>query len=132
LRELVVGETDPIVWYRVYLYVTDARGQTTTLYRDVRPITATLTLKTNPPSGNVILEGGTYSAPLVVTRVVNINLGIGVPSPQTIGGIGHVFSSWSNGGSRMQIIAVPPTLAVYTATLAPPFRFWMPSLLRSH
>ena len=126
----LISETDPLVWYRVYLYVTDARGQTTAVYRDVFPITTTVTLRTVPAGGSVILEGGVYSSPLTVTRVVHLNIGISVPSPQTIVGVAHVFRSWSNGGSQAQAIAVPPSPTVFTATLMLPHALHLPIIVR--
>lgn len=128
----VIGETDPVVWYRVRLYLKDARGQTTVIERDVLPVTRTLTLRTALPNGVVILEGGTYSSPLTVSRVVNLNIDIGVPSPQPIGGLTYFFSSWSNGGGQNQVIAVPPAATTYTATLVLLYRVWLPVVLRGY
>jgi hypothetical protein len=125
-----VGETDPQVWYRVALHITDAQGQTTTIERDVFPVTTTLTLNTNPPGGQVILEGGVYAAPLTVTRVVSMNLAIGVPSPQVIAGGTHTFTQWSNSQSKEQTLVVPPTPMTLTAMFAPAYHIWLPMVMR--
>ena len=118
----VSGETDPVVWYRVVLHVTDSVGQVTDVYQDVNPTTVQINLKTNPAGGSVILEGQTHPTPCGVVRVVGIHTSLDVPSPQLIGGKNYGFSGWSNGGSKAQNLSVPAGGATYTAsfTLAAP------------
>jgi glucose/arabinose dehydrogenase len=125
-----IGETDPVVWYRMTLHITDAQGQTTTIDRDLYPVTTTLTLNTDPAGGQVILEGGVYTAPLTVTRVVSMNIGIDVPSPQVIAGGIYTFTRWSNGQSKEQTLVVPPTPTTLTAMFAPAYRIWLPLVMR--
>lgn len=112
-----LGETDPVVWYQVVLRITDAQGQITTISRDIYPITTTLTLATNPPGGTINLEGGAHPSAYTVNRVVGLQVGIDVPSPQQIGLNTYTFAGWSNGGNQSQTITVPPGGASYTATL---------------
>ena len=112
-------ETDPVQWYRVTLTVRDALGQTSSIVRDVLPATATVTLDTNPSGGLVTVVGfGTNPGPWSVTRVVGINIGISVPSPQQIGSQTYTFASWSNGGAQSQNISVPPNGGTYTAAMS--------------
>src|SRR5579859_1264279 len=111
-------ETDPVQWYRVILYMQDGLGQVTSQFRDVLPGTSTLTLNTSPAGGLVTVVGwGTNPGPWSVTRVVNMAVGIGVPSPQQLAGQTYSFESWSNGGAQSQTISVPPAGGVYTASL---------------
>lgn len=124
----LLGETDPQVWYRVTLRITDAQGQTTTIDQDLYPVTTTVTLDTSPLGGQVILEGGTFGAPDTVTRVVGINIGIDVPSPQIIGGNTYTFSAWAHGGNQSQTIAVPPGGGTYLALLTT--KIWLPLIIR--
>lgn len=111
------GELDPIVWYRVYLYITDSRGQRTTVVKDINPITSNLTFNTSPAGGQVTIEGAIFPAPRTITRVVGMRFSIDVPSPQLIGSSNYGFASWSQGGSKLQTITVPPTDTTYTASL---------------
>ncbi len=120
-----IGETDPVVWYEVVLHLTDADGQETLLTEDLNPATVNLTLQTNPAGGQVLLDGATFTAPLTVTRVVGINVGVETPSPQVIGGINYTFSNWSNGGLQAQTLAVPASPLALTAYFLPPYRQWM-------
>jgi glucose/arabinose dehydrogenase len=127
-----IGETDHVVWYRVTLRITDAQGQTATVFRDVFPITNTLTLATNPPGGTVLLEDHPHSTPLTLPRVAGMELKIAAPSPQQIGAAPHVFSSWSNGAAQEQIITMPAATAAYTATFVTQGKqtLWIPLAIR--
>jgi glucose/arabinose dehydrogenase len=111
------GETDPVVWYRVILRITDARGAVTTIERDIQPMTSQITLVTNPAGGQITLEGGNFPAPYSITRVVGLSIDIGVPSPQTIESVSYQFANWSDGGAPTHTIVVPPTNTTYTANL---------------
>jgi glucose/arabinose dehydrogenase len=125
-----IGETDPVVWYEVVLHLTDTDGQEAILSKVLNPATTTLTLQTNPPGGQVVLDGGTFSAPLTVTRVVGLNVGVEALSPQQIGGIDYTFLGWSNGGAQAQSVVIPAAPLVLTAIFLPPHRFWMPLMAR--
>jgi hypothetical protein len=112
-------ETDPVQWYRPILTMRDSLGQVATIYRDVLPATTTVTLNTSPSGGRVTFVGwGTNVGPWAMTRVVNMDIGIGVASLQQIGGQNYVFDLWSNCGGQSQIIVVPPGGAAYTALLS--------------
>jgi len=113
-------ETDPVQWYRTLLTMRDALGQVATTYRDVLPATTLVTLSTNPMGGLLTFVGwGTNAGPWSVTRVVNMEVGISVVSPQMIAGRNDTFVAWSNCGSQSQTIVVPMGGAVYTAQLMP-------------
>ncbi len=111
------GETDPVVWYRVYLRIRDAGGLVTTVYRDLFPVTTAITLTTNLSGGQVGLDGATYPAPYTVARVVGMSVGIDVLSPQLIGGSYYTFHSWAHGGGKSHTITVPAAPTTYTAYL---------------
>jgi glucose/arabinose dehydrogenase len=111
-----VGEISSNVWYRFYLVATDAEGRADTVFRDVQPRTATLTVTTEPAGLQVTLDGQPHSTPLTVTGVVGIDREIGAVSPQTVDGTTYEFASWSDDGSDTHTISTPSSDASYTAT----------------
>ncbi len=115
----VTGETDPVVWYRVYLRITDARGMTTSTFVDINPITVDVTFTTSPAGGTVTVEGGVRNTPYTITRVVGIRIPIGVASPQTINSTTYNFQSWSQGGAQSQTLSIPASNTTFTANLVP-------------
>jgi len=125
-----VGETDPQVSYRLTLNITDAQGQTTTILRELPPITTSLRLATDPAGGVVMLENRSYPAPLTVARVVGMNIPIEAPSPQQLGGKIFTFAYWSNGKSRAQTLVVPAGGGTYTALFLPGYRISLPLVRR--
>jgi glucose/arabinose dehydrogenase len=102
------GETDPVVWYRVTLHLTDSVGQVTDISQDIYPTIVPLLLQTNPAGGSLLLDGHAVQTPYATTRVVGILTSLEVPSPQRLGGINLPFTAWSNGGSRLQVLQTPP------------------------
>ena len=63
--------------------------------RDVTPRKMNLTLDTNPRGLQVVLNGQPSTSPRTVQAVVGMRFAIGVPSPQTLGGVSYEFASWS-------------------------------------
>ena len=112
------GEVDPIVWYRVTLFLKDSAGQVSTLIRDVYPETTTLNFQTNPAGGAIKLDGIQFITPIEITRVIGMHSTINVPGPQSISGTSYDFQSWAHGGARLQQIIVPTNTIAYTANLS--------------
>jgi len=110
-----VDETDPNVWYRIYLTVHDAQGLAQTTYRDVLPLKSTITLASNPPGLQVTLDGAPHITPYSTVSVQNLQRTLGVVSPQSLNGITYTFASWSDGGSATHNISTPTTNVTYTA-----------------
>jgi len=125
-----IGETDPVVWYQVVLHVTDSLGQETVVGANLYPATVALTLQTNPPGGQVLLDGAAFSAPLNVTRVVGLNEAVETISPQQFGGKDFNFAGWSNGGSQTQTLVVPASPLTLTAYFRLPEVRWLPVVSR--
>ena len=122
-----IWETDPMVWFRVYLRLTDTQGQVTTLYRDVYPHLTNLSLQTAPPGGQVQFEGTDYVTPLYVSRVTGIQLSLSAPSSQIINGENCMFVNWSPGGRQSQTFAAPLNSTTYTANYtACPYKLFLP------
>jgi len=117
---LNIGEPDPVVWYRIHMFIIDDRGQQTEVIQDIHPVTKTLKFMTSPSGGKVTIEGATFTTPLIITRVVGMHFTVTVPSPQTMWGSSNTFNSWSQGGSQQQVIIVPPADTTYIANFNMP------------
>ncbi len=110
-----VGETAPNVWYRIYLTVKDSGGFTHTSYRDIKPRKSKITLATSPAGLQVKLDSQPRATSFSTLGVVGLQRGLGVISPQIMGGLLYEFVSWSDGGGAEHSISTPPTARTYTA-----------------
>lgn len=110
-------EFAPDVAYRITLSVTDpATGLTDTDVRDVLPVKVRLTLASNPTGLTVKIDGVQVPTPYGFDSVVGYPRIVEAVSPQSLAGKNYQFTSWSNGGSRIQTITTPSTNTTYTAT----------------
>ncbi|RFP66829.1 T9SS C-terminal target domain-containing protein [Hymenobacter lapidiphilus] len=110
------GETAANVWYRLYLTVTDSRGLSTTVQRDIYPRTSTFTLATSPAGLRLTLDGQPVTAPVAVLGVQGVLRTLGVVSPQTVNGVTYEFTGWSQGGSATQTLPTPAANTTFTAS----------------
>jgi hypothetical protein len=111
-----IGETSANVWYRIYLTVSDSAGQAVTVFRDVLPRTAQVTLSSSPSGMGLTLDGAAITAPFTFVGVVGIVRQIGAPSPQTRQSGSYEFRSWSDGGAQARTIATPASSTTLSAT----------------
>jgi glucose/arabinose dehydrogenase len=109
------GETDSDVWYRITLTVQDSGGLTTTITRDVVPVVSTVTLETNPPGLQVLLDGTPQTGPYVFDGVAGMLRSLEAVSPQTLNGTVYTFVSWSDGGAAAHSVSTPATNQTYSA-----------------
>jgi len=109
------GETSPNVWYRVYLTVANAQGLTAKDSVDVLPITATLTLASNPTGLQLKLDGTPVTTPYTFKGVAGIKRTIEAVSPQSLNGSNWAFASWSDGGAASHTLVTPASAATFTA-----------------
>jgi glucose/arabinose dehydrogenase len=112
------GEVATNVWYRFNLTVRDSGGLTHTVSRDLRPLTSTVTIASNPVGLQLLLDGTPFTAPNAVPNVVGIIRTLGVVSPQTVNGVTYTFGSWSDGGAATHEITVPNGNVTYTANFS--------------
>ncbi|SFE98988.1 PQQ-dependent sugar dehydrogenase [Spirosoma endophyticum] len=112
-------ETSANVLFRLFLTVKDSRGATTTVSRDVVPITSTITLTTNPAGLALKLDGSAVTGPYSFSGVSRIVRSLEAVTPQTVGGVTYTFSSWSNGGTRLQNLSTPGVNTTLTANFVP-------------
>ncbi|MDQ1590438.1 MAG: hypothetical protein QOG71_1065 [Pyrinomonadaceae bacterium] len=110
------GETAANVFYRIILTVTDSGGLSHTVFRDVTPRTAVVTLRTSPAGLQVTLDGQPKTDGYAELNVAGIRRTLGAPSPQTLDGVTYNFVSWSDNGAATHDINVPAANTTYTAT----------------
>jgi glucose/arabinose dehydrogenase len=113
------GETDPDVWYRIHLTVTDPFGLKQDVYRDVVPVTANLTINTSVPGLQVLLDGQPHTGPFTAPGVVGLMRSLDVPLQQDLNGKSYVFTGWSDGSATDHTFAFPSTDTMLTANFAP-------------
>ncbi|MEO8613035.1 MAG: PQQ-dependent sugar dehydrogenase [Chloroflexota bacterium] len=107
------------VWFRVYLFITDARGQVTTIQRDIHPVTATITLNTSFPGGQVEVDGAIFPSPHVFSRVVGMRTTINTSNTVSVGTTTYPFIRWSDNGLQLHTLVVPSANTTYTAFYSP-------------
>jgi glucose/arabinose dehydrogenase len=108
-------ETSPNVLFRIFLTVVDSKGGSRTISRDVIPVISKVNLVTNPAGLKLKLDGVQVTSPFSFNGAKGINRAIEAPSPQTLGGVEYVFSSWSDGGASTHTISTPNNNTTYTA-----------------
>jgi cysteine-rich repeat protein len=110
------GESSANVWYTVSLTARDSIGLSSTVTRDVLPVTVSLTVASNPTGLQVLMDGQPFTSPHATTGVVGVQRSIGADSPQYANGKFWAFSSWSDGGAQTHDITTPSTGTTYTAS----------------
>lgn len=90
-------------------------GQSTTLTRQINPKTAVLSMKSSPSTLNLIVNGVSKKTPFTQTVIVNSQVTISAPTPQTLNGLSYKFSRWSDSGAAAHTFAAPQTATTYTA-----------------
>lgn len=113
------GHTESDVFYRIHLTVTDPSGLQTTVTRDVQPRTAVVTITSNVAGTQVLVDGQPRTTPFSFTGVAGVRRALDVVTPQTIGGLGYQFGSWSNGGPRNQTLVTPSSNFTLTVNMTP-------------
>lgn len=90
------GEFATNVFYRIYLTVSDANGNTTTVYRDIQPRVVQVILDSNPQGLKLLFDGSVVTTPYNFNRVEGMVMPSGVVSPQLRASDGQIytFTSW--------------------------------------
>ncbi len=129
-----IGETDPDVWYRVSLDVTDSQGQVATFYRDVTPMTTSVAIQSVPAGAQLSLDGAISTAPFAQTRVVGINASVNVISTTQLFTLGTwTFDNWSDGKAAFHTFSVSPGMvltAQFKKAGPSPHDLWLPMIRR--
>ncbi|MFI5845306.1 PA14 domain-containing protein [Catenuloplanes sp. NPDC051500] len=116
----VTGETAADTWYGITVTATDSSGLSTSKTIEIRPITAPITVTTDPPGLTAQLDGIPVRTPHQVQGVSGFHRELYAP-PTATGPDGrvHHFTGWSDGGGIRHTITTPDTARTYTATYAP-------------
>ena len=109
------GEVDPDQFYRLTLTVKDSTGLVTTRHVDVKPKTATMTLRTNVPGIDLTLDGQQITEGSPIRGVVGMRRDFAAPSSVTVNGTTYDFVGWSNGKDRTHSILTASRNRTYTA-----------------
>jgi hypothetical protein len=85
------------------------------------PETTTWVFTSNPSGLQLAVYGALATTPFVRTVIVGATTTVSAPTPQTLQGVPHQFSSWSDGGAQTHLITAGVAPAAYTAdfTAAP-------------
>ncbi len=129
-----LGETDPDVWYEVLLQVTDKQGQTVAFGHNVFPEITNVSLLSRPSGAKLQIDNQALTAPAAITRVVGINVTVGVAeAAQLLPGGLYQFANWSNGGDRLQSFPLSPgysLTATFTKIGPAPYELQLPIFVR--
>ena len=102
------NESEPDVWYRVWLTVADTFGQETRVYSDVLPALATLRFDTEPTGLNLKIGEQQVTAPYEISRVVGVDISVTAPLTQPFSGLSYYsFREWSDRGDRQHVVSTP-------------------------
>jgi hypothetical protein len=116
----VTGETDPDVFYRIHLKVTDSIGLVHETFRDVVPNLSEITLDSNVPGLEIALDGQPRATPQDITGVVNLSRTLEAPRVTSLGGQHYAFIRWTDGETDpFRTISFPGTPATFTAEYLP-------------
>jgi PKD repeat protein len=100
------------------LTATDSGGLTASQTLRLDPRTVSVTMRSSPSGLSLALGGTTATTPFTRTLIAGGTTTIAAPSPQTLGGTSHTFSSWSDGGARSHTVTAAAD-TTYTATFSP-------------
>ena len=97
-----------------YATVTDSSGLSATASQALRPRKVILRFATTPEGGRVVVGGQRLRTPAAVTSWAHHRVPVRAPD-QRIGGVPHVFRSWSDGKPRNHTITTPFEHTKYVA-----------------
>jgi glucose/arabinose dehydrogenase len=105
----------------IRLTATDSEGLTTTVVRDLKPHLVKVTLDSDPPDLDVVINGTTMSTPVTVSSWEGLALDLEARD-QGQGPNRHIFTSWSDGGALRHTVATPDHDVTFTARFTPATR----------
>jgi hypothetical protein len=80
------------------------------------PKTTELTFQSDPAGMQLTVGSSSWTTPFTRTVIAGSKNSVSAPSPQTLGGSGYEFASWSDGGAQSHDVVAPDTASTYTAT----------------
>jgi glucose/arabinose dehydrogenase len=112
------------------LTATDSDGLTDSQSLQLDPQTATVTMQSNPPGLELVIDDVRRVAPFTTTVIRGSNNSISAPSPQAMAGDNYAFDSWSDGGARSHDVVIDANTTLtanYGVTEPPEELFGSPS-----
>ncbi len=103
-------------YLELILTATDSDGLETTESLLLEADTSDITLESNAPGIELVLNAASSTAPSTNTVIVGSNNSISAATPQNVGGVNYEFVSWSDGGARSHNVIVGDSDVSYTAT----------------
>ena len=112
-------EVDADIFYRVRLTVTDSRGASSVVTRDVLPRMTTVDLDAVPQGISVAVDGVGTATPATFESVVGTTRTL-TASPTNFNGTGWELDSWADGSTLVnRIFDAPQSPAAFTAFFRP-------------
>ncbi len=102
----------------VNLVATDSDSATGTDSVQIDPDTTILTFASSPSGLLLTANGTTAAAPFTEEVIVNSQIAVNAPSPQSSGGTTYTWQSWSDGGAQTHTFNAPASNTTYTATFS--------------
>ena len=96
--------------------VTDSGGMTSSVTRDLQPVTGTLSLASSPAGIPLTLGAETGAPPPPFTAITGSKITVQAADEAVIGEDRYAFDSWSDGGAPAHEAAVPEGAATLTAS----------------
>lgn len=110
------GETSDNVWYRIHLTVTDKDGASSSIYKDIFPKKAEITIQTNPIGIPVLLDGSPIQTPFTFMAVVGVKRTIETPFYYSLNYENNLFQNWNSGNKSTKVsLIVPEKDSAFTA-----------------
>ena len=103
-------------YLEIRLTATDSRGLSRTVSQELQPRRMDLAFQSNPSGLTLQANGTSLTTPRTLRSWEGYKLTLNAPSPQTLSGKTHVFSSWSDGKGQQHDIFTGAASSVYTVT----------------
>ncbi|GAA2669331.1 PA14 domain-containing protein [Actinoplanes palleronii] len=113
------GESSADTWYGITTTATDANGLSAAASINIRPVTSTFTITSDPPGLPLHLDGIPEETPHERLGVVGFQREVYAPPTATAAdGTVYHFTGWSDGKGLRHTIVTPEQPATYTASYA--------------
>ncbi len=119
-----IADHDADARYRIVMTATDSGGLSAQETVELLPETTTVRLRSSPSGASLSYGGRVFTAPQDLVTAIGYHTTVSASDPFELGGAIFDFTSWSNGGARVQDYVVPPAgaqlTANYTERVGPP------------
>ena len=110
------GETDPDVWFRVYLTATDSSGLESTTFLEIFPELSDFSVEATGPVDTLFVDSQTEANPVAKTGVEGVRRTLSVSESEATSTGTAYFLQWVDGStSRVRSITTPMDDTAYVA-----------------